>query len=59
MVTEHHGIKEEAQQTHSVEVREVIYYKSVLGNHHTQHAKIQTQTQFTAAGSLYHCIGHC
>jgi len=41
MAMGHHGIKEEAQQTHSVEVREVVYYKSVLGNHNRQHAKFK------------------
>ena len=38
MATEHHGIKEEAQQTHFVAVREAVYHKSVLRDHHTQYA---------------------
>ena len=37
-VTEHHGIKEGAGQTHYVEVREAVYHKSVLRDHHTQYA---------------------
>ena len=41
MATEHHGIKEEAKQTHCVEVREAVYRKSVLHSHHTQHAKFE------------------
>ena len=41
MVTEHHGTKEEPQQTHSVVVRGVVYHKSVLRNHHTQHANFE------------------
>jgi len=41
MVTEHHRIKEEAQQTHSVEVSEAVYHKSVLHNHYTKHTKFE------------------
>jgi len=41
MVTEHHGIKEEPQQTHSAAVREVARHKSVLRNHHMQHGNFE------------------
>jgi len=36
MATEHHGIKEEAQQTLCVVVFKAFYQKSVLCNHRTQ-----------------------
>jgi len=42
--TEHHRIKEEARQTHSMEVHEDVYHKSVLCivcNHHMKHAKFK------------------
>ena len=38
---EHHGIKEEARHTLSVAVREAVYHKPVLHNHHTKHAKFE------------------
>jgi len=38
---ERHGIKEEAWQTHSVEVREAVYHKPVLHNHHMQYTKFK------------------
>lgn len=40
-VTEHHRIKEEDRQTHYIEIYEAVYYKSVLGNYHTQHTKFE------------------
>jgi len=42
--TEHHGIKEGAGQTHYVEVREAVYHKPVLRNHHTQYAMLKQLT---------------
>ena len=42
MAIEHDGIKEEAQQTHSVEVCEAVYHKPVLRKHHTQHKKFES-----------------
>ena len=41
IATEYHGIKEEAQQTHSVEVREAVYHKLVLLNHLMQYIKFK------------------
>ena len=41
MAMEHHRIKEEARQTHSMEVHEDVYHKSVQDNHHTKHAKFE------------------
>ena len=38
---EHHGIKEEVWQT---KVREAVYHKLLLHNHHTKHAKFQPNT---------------
>ena len=42
-VTEHHGIKEGARQTHYVEVREAVYHKSLLQSPH-ETRRIRTQT---------------
>jgi len=38
----HHRIQEEAQQAHSMEDHEDVYYKSVLCNHHTKMQNLNT-----------------
>jgi len=39
VATEHQGLKEEVWQT---KVREAVYHKLLLHNHHTKHAKFET-----------------
>jgi len=55
MAMERHGIKEKAQQTLSVVVREAVYHKLVPRNHHMQYANVQTQRKLTVScrGCVY------
>jgi len=54
---EHHGIKGEARHTLSVAVREAVYHKSVLQNHHTQHAMFKSnRNRLYCAPYLWCCL---
>ena len=54
MATEHHRIKAKARQTHSKEVGEAVYHKSVLRNYHMQHAKFHTIDCITFSTKFVH-----
>ena len=60
MATEHHGNKEEARQTISVDVLEAVYHKPVLHNHHTKHAKFERK--YNLLYPIFHflvCVAIC
>lgn len=49
---EHHGIREEAQQTDFVVDREAIYHVPVLRNHQTQYANFEHKRSLLYESSL-------
>ena len=53
MVTEHHGTKEEPQQTHSVAVCEVVYHSDTQPPHTTR--KLWTHPQLTVPDGVAVC----
>jgi len=54
MATEHHGINTKARQTHSKEVGEAVYHKSMLHNYHMQHAKFHAINYITFSTKFVH-----
>lgn len=59
MATEHHEIEEEAQQTLSIALHEVVHQKTMLCNHHTQYANVQMHTQLILPDNLVSLSPRC
>jgi len=59
MATEHHEIEEEAQQTLSIAVHEVVHQTTMLCNQHIQYTNVQTQTQLIVPDNLVSLSPRC